>query len=120
MLRGLETLALDDKLGPVVTTTGVGLAEDALRCNDPRLVTAALGGFGARFLAQHAWRHGVMKLIFMDVPLRGISGLVTRVDAELGRMAADYISERRAAERSVSADVEMLLRLTATATEVAK
>ncbi|BBX73584.1 sugar phosphate isomerase/epimerase [Mycobacterium shinjukuense] len=120
VLRGLETLALDDKLGPVVTTTGVGLAEDALRCNDPRLVTAALGGFGARFLAQHAWRHGVMKLIFMDVPLRGISGLVTRVDAELGRMAADYISERRAAERSVSADVEMLLRLTATATEVAK
>lgn len=118
VLHGLGEAALEDRLGPDATTAGVGLAEDALRCNDPRLVGAALGGFGARFLAQHAWRDGVMKLIFMGVPVRVVHGLRNRADAELGRMATDYIAERCAAGRSVSADVEMLKRLTATRTEV--
>jgi hypothetical protein len=115
VLRGLEVAALRGELGPTTTATGVGLAEDALRCNDPRLVTAALAGFGTRFLSQHAWRDGVMKLVFMGVPLREVPGLPTRVDAELARMATDYISERRAAGRSVPADVERLL--TANTTE---
>lgn len=94
------------------------LAEDALRCNDPRLVGAALGGFGTRFLAQPTWRHGVMKLIFMEVPLRAVPGLRIRADAELSRMATDYINERTAAGRPVSADVRMLQQLAATMTEV--
>ncbi|KZS58452.1 TIM barrel protein [Mycobacterium ostraviense] len=118
VLRGLETAALDGNLGPVTTAAGVTLAEDALRCNDPRLVGAALGGFGGRFLAQHTWRHGVMKLIFMDVPLSAVYGLSIRADAELSRMATDYISERTAAGRPVAADVRMLQQLTATMTEV--
>lgn len=118
VLRGLETAALDGNLGPITTAAGVTLAEDALRCNDPRLVGAALGGFGTRFLAQPTWRHGVMKLIFMEVPLRAVPGLRIRVDAELSRMATDYISERTAAGRPVSADVRMLQQLAATMTEV--
>ncbi|KAA1248424.1 sugar phosphate isomerase/epimerase [Mycobacterium simiae] len=118
VLCGLEAAALDGNLGPVTTAAGVTLAEDALRCNDPRLVGAALGGFGTRFLAQHTWRHGVMKLIFMEVPLTAVSGLRIRADAELSRMATDYISERTAAGRPVSADVRMLQQLTATMTEV--
>lgn len=118
VLRGLEAAALDGPLGDVTTAVGVTLAEDALRCNDPRLVGAALGGFGTRFLAQHSWRHGVMKLIFMEVPLRAVPGLRIRADAELARMATDYISERTAAGRPVSADVRMLQQLAATMTEV--
>jgi sugar phosphate isomerase/epimerase len=109
VLRGLETAALHGRLGPIATATGVKLAQDALRCNDPRLVTAALSGFGTRFLAQHDWRHGVMKLVFMGVPLGDVPGLHTRVDAELARMATDYVSERSAAGRSVPVDVELLL-----------
>lgn len=116
VLRGLEIAALDGGLGPIACATGVALVEDALRCNDPRLVAAALGGFGGRFLAQHAWRHGVMKLVFMEVPLRAVYGLTNRVDAELGRMANDYVSERCAAGRSISDDVKMLQRLTASET----
>lgn len=118
VLRWLATAALDDRLGPDAVAAGVDLAADALRCNDPRLVGAALGGFGARFLDQHTWRHGVMKLVFMGVPLREAHGLRNRTDAELGRMATDYIAERRAAGRSVSSDVEMLQQLAATRTEV--
>ncbi|OSC36686.1 EboA domain-containing protein [Mycobacterium decipiens] len=113
VLSGLEMTVLRGQLGPAACATGMELAQDALRCNDPRLVAAALGGFGARFLTQHAWRHGVMKLVFMDVPLSGVHGLHTRADDELGRMAADYVTERCAAGRSVSADVEMLQQLTA-------
>ncbi|WP_204080925.1 TIM barrel protein [Mycobacterium riyadhense] len=120
VLRGLGILALDGRLGPSACTAGVALVEDALRCNDPRLVAAALGGFGAQFLAQHVWRHGVMKLVFMEVPLRAVYGLRNRVDAELGRMANDYVNERCAAGRSVSDDVAMLQRLTSAETEVAK
>jgi sugar phosphate isomerase/epimerase len=120
VLRGLETSALDGQLGPIACATGVGLAQDALRCNDPRLVTAALGGFGAKFLTQHDWRHGVMKLVFMDVPLERVAGLRIRADAELARMATDYISERCAAGRSVSADVEMLRDLPAKTPEVSR
>lgn len=119
VLRGLEIAALNGQLGSDACTTGVALVEDALRCNEPRLVAAALGGFAARYLSQHAWRHGVMKLIFMEVPLRAVAGLHNRADAELGRMANDYVSERCAAGRSVSDDVKMLQRLTSIQTEVA-
>ncbi|MCV7200378.1 EboA domain-containing protein [Mycobacterium angelicum] len=119
VLRGLEIAALNGQPGPEACSTGVALVEDALRCNEPRLVGAALGGFAARYLSQHAWRHGVMKLVFMEVPLQAVAGLHNRADAELGRMANDYVNERRAAGRSVSDDVTMLQRLTATETEVA-
>ncbi|ACC40961.1 sugar phosphate isomerase/epimerase [Mycobacterium marinum M] len=117
---GLETAASEETLGPDATRVGVGLAEDALRCNDPRLVAAALGGFGARFLAQHRWRDGVMKLVFMGVPLRGVSGLRSRADTELGRMATDYASERAAAGRMIPADAQLLQRLCATEAEALK
>ncbi|WP_205878002.1 TIM barrel protein [Mycobacterium camsae] len=120
VLNGLTAAALDDRIGPVATSTGLDLAADALRCNDPRLVGAALGGFGARFLDQHTWRDGVMKLIFMGVPLQVVHGLRNRADAELGRMTTDYISERQAAGRSVSSDVELLKHLTAIGTEVSE
>lgn len=119
VLRGLELSALNGELGPQARSTGQSLVEDALRCNEPRLVAAALGGFAARYLSQHAWRHGVMKLVFMEVPLRAVHGLPNRADAELGRMANDYVNERCAAGRSVSDDVRMLQRLTGTQTEVA-
>ncbi|TCO46483.1 EboA domain-containing protein [Actinocrispum wychmicini] len=103
VLRGLSVLP--DK----ATTAGVGIIEDALRTNDIRLVAAALGPFAARHLDQHAWRHGVLKCLFVGVPLGAVADLDRRTDAELLRMVSDYADERRAAGRDVPADALRML-----------
>jgi hypothetical protein len=50
----------------------------------------------------------VLKALFIGVALERIVGLRGRVTPELGRMAADYASERRAAGRTVPADIGLL------------
>ncbi|WP_455360472.1 EboA domain-containing protein [Streptomyces sp. SYSU K21746] len=86
---------------------GVPLVEDALRTNDTRLVTAAVGPYAAAHLAPHAWRHAILKCLFTGVPLDAVAGLAARArgDAELARMLTDYASERTAAGRDVPADL---------------
>ncbi|WP_395245257.1 EboA domain-containing protein [Agromyces sp. MMS24-K17] len=91
-----------------VVATGLRLVAEALRSNDPRLVAAALGAFAAARLDQHAWRHGVLKALFMGIPLAAVAGLHARADDELARMAAGLIAERRAAGRSVTDDMTRL------------
>ncbi|WP_200921784.1 EboA domain-containing protein [Agromyces sp. Leaf222] len=91
-----------------VVATGLRLVADALRTNDPRLVAAALGPFAAARLDQHAWRHGVLKALFMGIPLDAVAGLDDRADAELARMAAGLIAERRAASRTITDDMTRL------------
>ncbi|MFE2757250.1 EboA domain-containing protein [Actinosynnema sp. NPDC059335] len=88
---------------------GLPLVRDALRTNDTRLVAAALGPFAAAHLDQHAWRHGVLKCLFMGVPLAAVHDLDRRADDELRRMTADYAAEREAAGRPVPADALRLL-----------
>jgi hypothetical protein len=46
-----------------------------------------------------------MKSLFNGVPLARIVGLAGRRNAELSRMAADYAAERRAAGRTIPADI---------------
>ncbi|GAA1959432.1 EboA domain-containing protein [Agromyces allii] len=94
-------------LDPVVTT-GLHLVAEALRTNDPRLVAAALGPFAAAHLDQHSWRHGVLKALFMGIPLDAVAGLDRRTDAEVARMAAGLVAERRAASRDVTDDMTRL------------
>lgn len=101
VLRGL-TPATD----PAV---GVPIVLDALRTNDTRIVAAALGPFAAAHLDRHAWRHGVLKFLFMGIPLRAVSGLDDLADGELRRMVADFAAERQAAGRAVPADAAALL-----------
>ncbi|PJJ61426.1 EboA domain-containing protein [Compostimonas suwonensis] len=91
-----------------VVAAGVELAKDALRANDPRLVASALGDFGARHLDDHSWRHGVLKLVFMDAPLASVAGLDGRYDDELDRMLGALDEERRAAGRTTPDDVVRL------------
>jgi hypothetical protein len=98
------------EIGDKVPAQGVELVEDALRTNDTRLVAAALGPFAADHLDQHAWRHGVLKCLFLGIPLAAVAGLDRRVDAELLRMVGAYADERRAAGRDVPADADELLR----------
>jgi hypothetical protein len=50
----------------------------------------------------------VLKSFFTGVAIRRIEGLATRRTPELGRMAEAYASERRAAGRSVPADLGLV------------
>jgi hypothetical protein len=95
--------------GVLPVEAGLELVRDALRTNDTRLVAAAMGGFAARHLDDHGWRHGVLKCLFVGVPLNSFTGIGPRTDAELGRMVADFVAERRAAGRAIPADATNLL-----------
>jgi sugar phosphate isomerase/epimerase len=102
VLRALPNLGVAPDLG-------LPLVLDALRTNDIRLVAAAMGEYAAAHLDQHSWRHGVLKCVFVGVPLDAVARWSKRVDAELRRMLTDYAEERRAAGRVVPADVHRLL-----------
>ncbi|MGW4082725.1 EboA domain-containing protein [Streptomyces sp. NPDC004822] len=93
---------------------GLPLVEDALRTNDTRLVTAAVGPYAARYLDAHAWRHAVLKCLFTGVPVDAVADLDRRAhrDTELARMLTDYAAERTAAGRAVPADLHRVLALT--------
>jgi hypothetical protein len=112
VLRGLDALTERGSLGDgdaaALVAAGLDLAADALRTNDPSLVAAAVGPFGARYLDQHTWRHAVLKLVFQGVSLDAVSDLDARADAELDRMARDFAAERRAAGREVPTDLDRL------------
>ncbi|MBO0607514.1 EboA domain-containing protein [Myceligenerans salitolerans] len=108
VLRALDALTVR---GPA-PTAAVPLAEDALRANDTSLVAAAVGPFGGRHLDDHTWRHAVLKLVFLGVPLQAVAGLDERADAELSRMAHDLAAERQAAGRDIPPDLTRLLRTT--------
>lgn len=104
VLLGLS--ALDDP-----DVDGSAILLDALRANDVRLVTAAMGRH-ARTLSLHDWRHGVLKCLFVGAPLRDVAALAKRADDELGEMVRRYVLERRAAGRSVPDDAHLVLELT--------
>lgn len=101
VLRALHLLDRDGDLGD----RALPLVRDALRTNDTRLVAAALGPYGAGHLDAPAYRHGVLKCVFVGVPLAEVDGLDRRSDAELARMLVDFAHERVAAGRDVPADV---------------
>lgn len=90
---------------------GLVLVADGLRSNDPRLVAAAMGPFSAAHLDQSAWRQGVLKCLFIGVPLAAVADLGPRADSELLRMARDLAEERRAAGRELGTDLCALLDL---------
>ncbi|MEV0352377.1 EboA domain-containing protein [Nonomuraea sp. NPDC050680] len=91
----------------------VPLLEDAIRTNDARLLTAALGP-AARHLDQATWRQAVLKCVFTGVPLDGVDDLGERADAELAAMFAGFAAERAAAGRTMPADAAALLDRLAT------
>ena len=87
------------------------IVRDALRTNDTRLVAAALGPYAAAHLDDDAWRQGVLKVIFMGIPIGQVAGLAERSDAELARMVRDFAAEREAAGRVVPPDALTVLAL---------
>ncbi|MGW3959498.1 EboA domain-containing protein [Amycolatopsis sp. NPDC005003] len=101
VLHGLSAVDIGD--------AGVELVADALRTNDTRLVAAAMGEYAATHLDSPAYRHGVLKCVFMGIPLEAVAGLDRRTDEELLRMLRDFAAERTAAGREVPADLRTLL-----------
>lgn len=108
VLAGLNRLTGTTEFAEPVLEAGREVVRDALRLNDPRIVAVALGDFSAAHLDQHGWRHGVLKAVFMEVPLVAVSGLETRGDDELQQMAQRLVTEREAAGRVISADLAAL------------
>ncbi|GGV60268.1 EboA domain-containing protein [Streptomyces massasporeus] len=94
------------------------LIEDALRTNDTRLLSAAVGPYTARHLTAHAWRHAVLKCLFTGVSVDHVADLPRRAagDGELARMLGDYAAERTAAGRTVPEDLHRVLDLTESVT----
>jgi hypothetical protein len=85
------------------------ILDDALRSNDSRLVATALGPGPSALLDPAAFRGGVLKAVFMELPLAVVADLDERLDAELVAMLDGLCRERRAAGRMVPDDVTALL-----------
>jgi hypothetical protein len=73
---------------------------EAIACENP---------YPARHFPQHAFNQMVLKAVFTGVAVGRIVGLESRFDRELARMAADYAQERRAAGRTIPADLDLLM-----------
>jgi hypothetical protein len=101
-----EQLAVVQAVSVLDVGEGVrSIVLDALRTNDVRLVTAAMGRWAAARLDDESFAHGVLKCVFMGIPLQLVTGLEQRTTAELSRMLASFAHERIAAGRTVPADV---------------
>ena len=74
---------------------------EAMACDNP---------YPSRYFADPPMNHMVLKALSLGTALDRIIGLEQRMTPELRRMGTDYVSERRAAGRSIPADVWLLLR----------
>ncbi|WP_228759915.1 EboA domain-containing protein [Pseudactinotalea sp. HY158] len=101
ILRSLPALDVGEGARALVT--------DALRTNDLRLVGAAMGAWAGEHLDDDAWRQGVLKCLFIGVPLAAVQRLRERADAELARMVAAFGHERCAAGRPIPPDSRLVL-----------
>lgn len=89
------------------------LAISACRTNsrDVFAAVACDNPYAAAHFPDPSFNQLVLKAIFLDLPIRRIRALESRVSSELARMARAYESERRAAGRSVGGDVDYLITL---------
>ncbi len=87
------------------------VAIEACRGNvlDVFIAMACENRYPAYFFPDLNFNQMVMKAIFNGVALSRIAGLARRRTPELGRMAADYATERRAAGRSIPQDIDTII-----------
>lgn len=79
--------------------TNVTTVFEAICCSNPLPA--------ARF-PQHNFNQMVLKAVFVEVALDRIIGLQDRLNDDLARMATDFADERRAAGRTVPADIALV------------
>ncbi len=73
---------------------------ESIACENP---------FPARYYPERNFNQLVLKALFNNLAMIRIVGLERRFNAELSRMADDYVSEREAAGRSVPADIWLVI-----------
>ncbi|WP_437678011.1 EboA domain-containing protein [Sorangium sp. So ce131] len=102
LLRALPLVTGAERLAP--------LAIDACRTNELPVFEAIAceNPYPAAYFPDLNFNQMVLKAMFMGVALARIIGLEKRRSSELARMAEDFASERRAAGRSVPADIGLL------------
>lgn len=88
----------------------VSLAVEACRTNELPVFEAIAceNPYPAAYFPDLNFNQMVLKAMFMGVALARIVGLDRRRSSELARMAEDFASERRAAGRSIPADIGLL------------
>lgn len=101
-LRGVGVLPMPERFLPVVI--------DACRTNIIPLFAAVAcdNPYPARYFPEPNFNQLIMKALFNSVPLARVQGLSGRLNPELARMANDFAAERRAAGRSVPADIALV------------
>ena len=89
----------------------VDVAIDACRTNIVPVFAAIAcdNPYPVRHFPLAQFNQVVLKAMFVGLALNRIVGLESRHNAELSRMALDYAAERRAAGRTVPADLELAL-----------
>lgn len=103
LLRALPFMIMPERF--------VALAVDACRTNEQPVFEAIAceNPYPAAYFPDLNFNQMVLKALFLGVALERIIEIDRRATPELARMAADYASERRAAGRSVPADIDRLL-----------
>jgi hypothetical protein len=99
VLRALPLLPEPERflaIGVDACRTHIQPLFEAIACENP---------YPAAYFPDLNFNQMVLKALFIGVALERIVGLGGRVTPELGRMAGDYASERRAAGRSVPPDI---------------
>jgi hypothetical protein len=102
-LRGVAHLPNPAQYLPVVIETcrtNILPLFEAVACENP---------FPARHFPELNFNQMVLKALFNSVALARIYGLADRANPELTRMASDYADERRAAGRSIPADIGLAM-----------
>ena len=95
----------------------LSLSIDACRTNIIPLFEsiACENPYPARFFPERNFNQMVLKSLFNSIALSRIVGREGRLNAELSRMAGDYAAERRAAGRTVPADIGLAISETGSA-----
>jgi hypothetical protein len=106
VLRALPLLPVGDSAVPLV--------EDALRTNDLRLIAAALGPYAFERLDDAALAQGILKCVFLEVPISPLEGLdevwwiierfppPEELDAIIAELRHPVDERRQAAERALA------------------
>lgn len=107
-----ELVALYSAL-PVLAYPGAWLfqATEGIRNNIADVQSAIMlhNPFPADYFDEAAWNQMILKAFFTDKDVTQIIGLDERKNARLAQTLADYAAERRAAGRSLPANIERLM-----------
>jgi hypothetical protein len=101
ILRALPHLDLGDR--------GLYLTDDAIRTNDTRLISAALGPYATEHLSDAQYDQAVLKCVFVGIPITPLDGVPERVTPDGARMLAALVHERVAAGRDVPPEVWLVI-----------